>query len=193
MVDSFYVHIQGLHWMDIYFRKRRTNESSLESRIPRWSGTFLGWRCCLVIVTMPVHLSLAGTNLLILGGPERPPCQQAAPLGSNLSLMNKHIWDLAHVMGSLLRNLCHLEYKFFLGSLASTKLRLPGISGLWCQHQVAYLQQLSASTSPPLWLSLCEVRLEGVRNADAGGLKCWAENLYPWIDHSVCILPSISY
>ena len=46
----------------------------------------------------------------------------------------------------------------FLGLSPSTKLRLrlPGISGLWCQHQVAYLQQLSDSTSRPFLLSLCE-------------------------------------
>ena len=91
LFDPFYFHIQCLH-IRATFWKRRTNESNLEWRIPRWSVTFLG--CRLVIVTIPVHLSLAGTSLLILGGPARPPCQQPAPLGNNLCLMNKHIWDL---------------------------------------------------------------------------------------------------
>ena len=67
--------------------------------------------------------------------PARPPCQQTAPLGNNLCLMNKHIWDMAHVLGSSLRNSCHPEYEFDLGSLILNQVDLrlsgvPGISGL---------------------------------------------------------------
>ena len=58
-----------------------------------------------------------------------------APLANNLCLMNKHIWDMAHVLGSLLRNSCHPEYKFVLGSLILNSVEvqqsgLPWISGL---------------------------------------------------------------
>ena len=90
----------------------------------------------------------------------RPPCQEQpdAPLGNNLSLMNKHISDLARVMGSLLRNLCHLEYKFFPRSLAldQVEVEAPRDIRVMMQRQVAYLQQLSDSTSRPFLLSLCE-------------------------------------
>ena len=144
------------------FWKRRTNESNLEWRIPRWSVTFLG--CRLVIVTIPVHLSLAGTSLLILGGPARPPCQQPAPLGNNLCLMNKHIWDLpgpcpgiviAKLVSSGIQILSLVPSPWVKVQLCE----LPGISGLWfcVRLQISssyHLQHLRHFDS--LSISVCE-------------------------------------
>ena len=56
--------------------------------------------------------------------------------------MNKHISDLARVMGSLLRNLCHLEYKFFPRSLAHDKL------GVEAPRDIRVMMPVSGCISP---------------------------------------------